>query len=61
MKLKNLVNLKNLYCYDNQLTSLEGIENLVNLKYLYCHNNHFTIEYKNYLRDYCRRKIHLNI
>jgi hypothetical protein len=31
-----------LYCYDNQLTTLEGIENLVNLQYLYCSNNQLT-------------------
>jgi Leucine-rich repeat (LRR) protein len=34
--LDNLVNLKILFCQNNQLTSLEGIENLVNLKILFC-------------------------
>jgi Leucine-rich repeat (LRR) protein len=29
--LGNLINLKKLFCYNNQLTSLEGIENLVKL------------------------------
>ena len=54
--IENLVNLKFLYCYDNQLTSLKEIENLVNLRRLYCPNNQFTIEYKNYLRDYCKKR-----
>jgi len=61
-EIENLVNLKELYCSNNQLTSLEGIENLVSLEHLYCYDNQFTIEYKNYLRDYCKkRKIYLTI
>jgi Leucine-rich repeat (LRR) protein len=43
--LENLVNLKMLYCGDNQLTSLEGIENLNSLLFLthlYCCNNQLT-------------------
>jgi len=60
--IENLVNLELLSCSYNQLISLEGIEKLVNLKTLYCDHNQFTIEYKNYLRDYCKkRKIILNI
>ena len=59
---ENLVNLENLNCYNNYLTSLEGIEKLVNLKELYCYRNRLTMEYKNYLRDYCKeRKISLII
>ena len=61
-KIKNLVSLERLSCYNNQLTSLEGIENLVNLEWLCCDNNHFNIEYKNYLKDYCKkRRIYLHI
>jgi len=54
--IENLVNLEILNCDNNQFTSLEGIENLVNLKKLRCVNNQFTIEYKNYLRDYCKKR-----
>jgi Leucine-rich repeat (LRR) protein len=36
--IKNLKNLKLLYCYNNQLTEL-NIENLINLKRLWCSNN----------------------
>ncbi len=36
------LNLKNLYCSHNQITSLEGIENLTYLKYLSCHNTQLT-------------------
>ena len=62
IKLKNIMNLKYLNCSINQLTSLEGIEKLVNLKELYCYRNRLTMEYKNYLRDYCKeRKISLII
>jgi Leucine-rich repeat (LRR) protein len=35
-------NIKKLDCFNNQLTSLEGIENLVNLRELYCYNNQLT-------------------
>jgi len=28
----------------------------VNLKELYCWNNQFTVEYRNYLRNYCKNK-----
>jgi len=55
-EIENLVSLKYLICSGNQLTSLEGIEDLVNLKYLNCQNNQFTIKYKNYLRDYCKKR-----
>ncbi len=34
--------LKTLYCYNTQLTSLEGIEKLTNLEYLNCDNNQLT-------------------
>jgi Leucine-rich repeat (LRR) protein len=40
--IENLVNLKSLFCNNNQLTSLEGIENLVNLESLFCNNNQLT-------------------
>ena len=51
-----------LVCTNNQLTSLEGIENLVNLQVLYCTNNQFSVDYKNYLRSYFKkRKIELII
>jgi len=34
----------------------------VNLKWLNCRNNQLTIEYKNYLIDYCKeRKIYLGV
>ena len=60
--MEKLTNLKYLYCSGNQLNSIEGIENLDNLEKLYCHNNHFTIEYKNYLKNYCKKnKICLHI
>ena len=39
--IENLVNLKYLYCYNNQLTKL-NLENLINLKVLYCYNNQLT-------------------
>ena len=56
IKLKNLVNLERVDCHSNQLTNLEGIEDLVNLKDLYCDNNQFTIVYKNYLKNYCKKR-----
>ena len=60
--IENLINLQVLSCSENQLTSLEGIENLVNLKELYCTNNQFSVDYKNYLRSYCKkRKINLYV
>jgi len=60
--MEKLTNLKRLFCYNNQLTSLEGIENMVNLKLLYCWDNQFTLEYKDYLKNYCKkRKIYLDI
>jgi len=31
-----------LYCYNNQLTDLYGIENLTNLRQLICFNNQLT-------------------
>jgi Leucine-rich repeat (LRR) protein len=37
-----LINLKKLDCYNNQLTSLEGIENLFNLEDLDCSDNQLT-------------------
>jgi Leucine-rich repeat (LRR) protein len=40
--LENLINLKKLYCDDNQLSSLEEIENLVNLEKLVCNKNQLT-------------------
>jgi Leucine-rich repeat (LRR) protein len=40
--MENLVNLKILYCSDNELTTLEGIKKLINLKYLYCNTNNLT-------------------
>ena len=60
--IENLINLKELDCSNNQLTNLESIENLINLKLLFCHDNQFTNEYKEYLREYCKkRKIMLSI
>ena len=54
--IENLVNLKEFDCHSNMLTTLEGIENLVNLKELWCYDNRLTIQYRNYLRDYCKKK-----
>ena len=34
--------ITHLNCFDNDLTSLDGIENLINLKHLNCSNNHLT-------------------
>jgi Leucine-rich repeat (LRR) protein len=42
-RIENLINLKTINCYGNQLTSLEGIENLVNLTFLRCNNNQLTL------------------
>ena len=56
MEIENLVNLKGLNCYHNQLTSLEGIENMAKLVRLSCYQNQFTIEYKDYLKNYCKKK-----
>jgi hypothetical protein len=55
-EMKNLINLKELHCSFNNLTNLNGIENLTNLKYLRCDNNNFSNEYKEYLRNYCKKK-----
>ena len=38
----NLTNLREFYCYSNQLTSLEGIETLTKLKWLSCSINKLT-------------------
>jgi len=54
--IENLVNLRELYCYGNQLTNINGIENLVKLNELSCSNNRFSIDYKNYLRKYCKKR-----
>jgi len=35
-------NLTELYCSNNKLTSLKGIENLTNLTELYCYSNNLT-------------------
>jgi Leucine-rich repeat (LRR) protein len=40
--MKNLVNLGDLNCSSNQLTSLEEIQNLVNLEILSCYDNQLT-------------------
>jgi Leucine-rich repeat (LRR) protein len=40
--LNSLLFLQELYCYNNQLTSLEGIESLVKLIYLDCNDNQLT-------------------
>jgi internalin A len=40
--LKISLHWKELYCYNNQLTTLKGIENLTNLHTLYCDNNQLT-------------------
>jgi Leucine-rich repeat (LRR) protein len=43
--IENLINLEDLSCCNNQLTSLEGMESLNSLlflKYLYCCNNQLT-------------------
>ena len=56
--------IKEINCSDSHLTSLEGIKlkNLVKLKALNCSRNQFSIEYKNYLRNHCKKKnIYLDI
>jgi hypothetical protein len=40
--LENLVNLRELYCVNNQLISLKGIENCIKLEYLNCSGNKLT-------------------
>jgi internalin A len=40
--LNSLLFLTHLICYNNQLTSLKGIENLINLKFLCCLDNQLT-------------------
>ena len=37
--IENLTNLIELYCENNQLSSLAGIKNLTNLRVLYCSHN----------------------
>jgi len=37
--LRALMGLQNLYCYSNQLTSLEPLHGLKSLKNLHCRNN----------------------
>jgi Leucine-rich repeat (LRR) protein len=34
--------LTSLFCHNEQLTSLKGIENCINLEWLYCSNNQLT-------------------
>jgi Leucine-rich repeat (LRR) protein len=59
--IEKLINLRGLYCSNNNLTNLNGIENLMNLRGLYCWSNNFSNEYKQYLKDYCRKEaIQLN-
>ena len=36
------LDITELYCSDNKLTSLKGIEKLTNLTYLSCYNNNLT-------------------
>ncbi len=55
-EIENLRNLKFLICSYNNLTNLKGIENLPNLKTLNCSNNNFSNEYKQYLKEYCKKK-----
>ena len=38
----NLIKLKYLYCCNNKLESLNGVENLINLQELYCYDNNLT-------------------
>ena len=38
-RIKKITNLIVLFCSNNKLTSLNGIENLINLKDLYCSSN----------------------
>jgi Leucine-rich repeat (LRR) protein len=40
--MENLIHLKSLNCYSNNLTHLNGIENLIHLKSLNCWNNDLT-------------------
>jgi len=40
--LSKLVNLKDLYCNNNDLIELKGLDKLVKLEYLHCHNNKLT-------------------
>ena len=70
--IENIVNLQRLYCYNNQLTSLElgdfsieafelGIDEtdlrrFKKLEELSCAENKFSNRYKEYLREYCKRK-----
>ena len=35
----NLEEVRELLCYNNQLTELNGLDKLVNLRYLYCYQN----------------------
>lgn len=42
LQLNSLVNLKELYCYDNNLTDIKGIEKLTNLEVLNITNNDLT-------------------
>jgi len=52
----NLVKLNHLNCRYNNLTSLEGIENLTHLEELICSDNNFSDDYKQYLKEYCKKK-----
>lgn len=54
--IEELISLESLFCNNNLLTSLEEIKNLPNLRYIFCFFNNFSIEYKNYLREYCKDK-----
>ena len=54
--IENLTNLNYLYCDHNQLRSLDEIKNLNNLEIIFCRKNQFSIEYKEYLKEYCKKK-----
>jgi len=40
--IENLINLKDLYCNNNEITSLDGIEKLIKLEVLSCYDNRLT-------------------
>ncbi len=54
--IEKLVNLRELYCWNNFLRNLDGIENLANLKILACWRNYFSDDYMLYLKNYCIEK-----
>src|SRR5437016_841330 len=41
LDLRDFVNLKKLYCFDNKLTSI-NVSNLINLNRIFCYNNQLT-------------------